>query len=334
MIKPFLAILAAVLVAAPTAVAIDGKQAQALLRLAVKATGLTAQGAGPDRRRAAPAVSSAARDALRPRLPAHRTGSRREGLPCARAPHGRPGDAAEDAAGARYRAGCLRPGRPDRVRPGGQGRARGGPTTTRACTPGSALRSEACPPARGRPRRDGRRDGRDRGPCVAAPRRAAGSCQARHREQAHPLRRPRARLRLHGRAAARRRPAQPRRNARREKRAAPVPGDHRAGLPSRQVPPARACGADRPPRRCRGTKAPKHRHVRGAGRARPAGGVRRAAVGRRRDGLGRRSLRRVSRRDDTTGLFWSLSTGTPRSTPRSGRRPRRPTWRPPSATGL
>ena len=33
-------------------------------------------------------------------------------------------------------------------------------------------------------------------------------------------------------------------------------------------------------------------------------------------------------------LFWSLSTGTPRSTPPSGRRPRRPTWRRPSARGL
>ena len=53
MIRPFLAILVAALVAAPGAVAIDGKQAQALLRLAVKATGLTAQAAGPDRRRAA-----------------------------------------------------------------------------------------------------------------------------------------------------------------------------------------------------------------------------------------------------------------------------------------
>jgi hypothetical protein len=43
MIRPFLAILVAALVAAPGAVAIDGKQAQALLRLAVKATGLTAK---------------------------------------------------------------------------------------------------------------------------------------------------------------------------------------------------------------------------------------------------------------------------------------------------
>jgi hypothetical protein len=43
MVKPFVAMLAAVLVAAPSAAAIDGKQAQALLRLAVKATGLTAR---------------------------------------------------------------------------------------------------------------------------------------------------------------------------------------------------------------------------------------------------------------------------------------------------
>ena len=43
MIRPLLAILVAALVAAPGAVAIDGKQAQALLRLAVKATGLTAK---------------------------------------------------------------------------------------------------------------------------------------------------------------------------------------------------------------------------------------------------------------------------------------------------
>ena len=43
MIRPFLAIVVAALVAAPGAVAIDGKQAQALLRLAVKATGLSAK---------------------------------------------------------------------------------------------------------------------------------------------------------------------------------------------------------------------------------------------------------------------------------------------------
>ena len=43
MIRPLLAILVAALVAAPGAVAIDAKQAQALLRLAVKATGLTAR---------------------------------------------------------------------------------------------------------------------------------------------------------------------------------------------------------------------------------------------------------------------------------------------------
>ncbi len=43
MIRPLLAILVAALVAAPVAVAIDGKQAHALLRLAVKATGLTAK---------------------------------------------------------------------------------------------------------------------------------------------------------------------------------------------------------------------------------------------------------------------------------------------------
>jgi hypothetical protein len=43
MVKPFVAMLVAVLVAAPGAAAIDGKQAQALLRLAVKATGLTAR---------------------------------------------------------------------------------------------------------------------------------------------------------------------------------------------------------------------------------------------------------------------------------------------------
>ena len=43
MIRPFLAILVTVLVAAPAAVGIDGKQSQALLRIAVKATGLTAK---------------------------------------------------------------------------------------------------------------------------------------------------------------------------------------------------------------------------------------------------------------------------------------------------
>jgi hypothetical protein len=43
MVKPFVAMLAAVLVAAPGTAAIDGKQAQTLLRLAVKATGLTAR---------------------------------------------------------------------------------------------------------------------------------------------------------------------------------------------------------------------------------------------------------------------------------------------------
>ena len=43
MIRPLLAILVAALVAAPGAVAIDAEQAQALLRLAVKATGLTAR---------------------------------------------------------------------------------------------------------------------------------------------------------------------------------------------------------------------------------------------------------------------------------------------------
>lgn len=43
MIRPLLVILVAALVAAPGAVAIDGKQTHALLRLAVKATGLTAK---------------------------------------------------------------------------------------------------------------------------------------------------------------------------------------------------------------------------------------------------------------------------------------------------
>ncbi len=43
MIRSLIAIVVAVLIAAPGAVAIDGKQAQALLRLAVKATGLTAR---------------------------------------------------------------------------------------------------------------------------------------------------------------------------------------------------------------------------------------------------------------------------------------------------
>ena len=52
MIRPSLAIPVAALVAAPGAGAIDGKQAQALLRLAVKATGLTAKepvGSSPSR---------------------------------------------------------------------------------------------------------------------------------------------------------------------------------------------------------------------------------------------------------------------------------------------
>ncbi len=108
-------------------------------------------GAGPDRRRAGRTVSAAAGGALRPRLPARRTGSRREGLPRARAPLGRERNAPEGATGARYPRRGVRPGRRGRVRPVRQGRARRRPQAARACTPGSALRPEPRPPAGGQP---------------------------------------------------------------------------------------------------------------------------------------------------------------------------------------
>ena len=247
MIRPLLAILVAALVAAPGAVAIDAKQAQALLRLAVKATGLTAR--EPVRIVSEPAVRFRQRrvalfDRAYPRaaqahdekvyralgLLSGGNGTLRKALlaldtragvydPVAGVAYVQSGKG-ERAAALRQLVHALQDQHFDLNRVRRLAGSRDATVAATAAIEGHASLLLGAPPT---------------------PKPGAGSTLTRFLvlEQG---------FRSTVGLTTRRRPSQPRRNARREERAAQVPGDHRAGLPSRQVPPAGACSADRPPR--------------------------------------------------------------------------------------